>query len=243
MLAAYALAHLLAQPSRWRELQYWLPLLAVCIILFVAALSNKITLGDKVLIEIPWPPTILNALAIFRASGRFVWPLYYLLLWSVLAAIVRYCPPRLATVLLIIGITLQFTDLHGKFAEFRHEFRHQPIWQTPLKDPLWEQAAEHYHHFSVVPPQLGGDSYIPLAHLAARHGASIDVGDVARPDNAALKAYADKQSAEIAGGRLRSDTLYILPHAAELDASRSHLGANVEIRSADGYVLLLPSGL
>ena len=242
MLAAFAFAHLLAQPSRWRELQLWLPLLAVCITLFAAALSYKITLGDRVLTEIPWPPAILDALAIFRASGRFVWPLYYLLLWAVLAAIVRYCPPRLATVLLIIGIALQFNDLRGKFAEFRHEFRHQPIWQTPLKNPLWEQAAEHYHNISVIPPQPAGDAYIPLAHLAARHGVSIDIGYVARPDNAALKAYADKQSAEIAGGHLSSDTLYILPHAAKLDAVRSRLGANVEIQSADGYVLLLPSG-
>jgi hypothetical protein len=98
-------------------------LLAVCIALFAAALSHKITLGSKVLIEIPWTPNILKAISVFRARGRFVWPLYYLLLWAVLAAIVHYCPLRLAIVLLIIGITLQFTDLRKKYAEFRQEFR------------------------------------------------------------------------------------------------------------------------
>jgi hypothetical protein len=165
------------------------------------------------------------------------------LLWAVLAVIVRYCSLRLATVLLIIGIILQFADLREKFAEFRQQFHHQPTWQTPLKDPLWEQAALRYHNFSVIPPQLGGDAYIPLAHLAALHGASIDVGYVARPNNSALKAYADKQSAQIAAGQLRSDTLYILPRMAELAAIHSRLGSNVEVRSADGHVLLLPSGL
>ncbi|MDD5319229.1 MAG: DUF6311 domain-containing protein [Methylococcales bacterium] len=236
ILAPYAFAHLLTQPPRWRVQQFWLPLLMVCVALFAAALSHKITLGSKVLIEIPWTPNILKALSVFRASGRFVWPLYYLLLWAVLAAIVHYCPLRLATVLLIIGITLQFTDLRKKFAEFRH----QPTWQTPLKDPLWEQAALRYHNFSVIPTQLEDDAYIPLAHLAALHGAAIDAGYVARPDNAALKAYADKQSDNIAEGRLRSDTLYILPQGEELAALLSRLSADVEIRSADGYVLLLP---
>jgi hypothetical protein len=243
ILAAYAFAHLLAQPRCWRAQQFWLPLLAVCIALFAAALSHKITLGSRVLVEIPWPPNILKALSVFRASGRFVWPLYYLLLWAVLAAIVRYCSLRLASILLIIGITLQFADLREKFAEFHHEFRHQPTWQTPLKDPLWEQAALRYRNFSVVPPQLEGDAYIPLAHLAALHGVRIDVGYVARPDNAALKAYVDKQSTEVAEGRLRSDTLYILTQNAELSAIRSRLDGNVEIRSADGHVILLPSGL
>lgn len=245
LLMAYAFAHLLAQPSRWRALQFWLPLLAICIALFAVALSNKITLGSSVLAEIPCPPGILNALAVFRASGRFVWPLHYLLLWAVLSAVTRYCPPRLAAVLLIIGVTLQFADLSKKFDEFRQEFHHQSSWETPLKNPLWEQAALRYRYFSVVPPLPEGDAYIPLAHLAAHHGAGIDIGYVSRPDSAALKAYADKQSVEIAEGRLRPDTLYIyiLPRAAEPAAVRSRLGANVAIHSADGHVLLLPSGL
>lgn len=240
LLAACACIILLTKPERRREMRFWRPVLAVCIALFAAALSHKITLGDRVLAEIPWPPVILDALAVFRASGRFVWPLYYLLLWAALATVARFCPPRLATVLLIVGVTLQFADLRGKFAEFRQEFRHQTAWRTPLQKPLWEDAARRYRKFSVVPPQMEGDAYLPLAHLAARHGAAIDIGYVARPDNAALKAYAEQQAADIAAGRLRPDTLYIFPQSAAVPA---RLGANAEMRHADGHVLLLPSGL
>ena len=214
ILAAYAFAHLLSQPLRRPSQQFWLPLVAVCIILFAAALSHKITLGSRLLAEIPCSPKLFSALSVFRATGRFVWPLYYLLLWGILATIVRYCPLRLSMTLLMMGIALQFTDLSGKFAEFRQEFRHQPVWQTPLKDPLWEQVALHYRNFSVIPPQLEGDAYIPLADLAARHHVRIDIGWVSRPDDAALKAYADNQSARIAEGRFSSDTLYILPRTA-----------------------------
>jgi hypothetical protein len=240
LLAAYACLTLLAKPAGRRETRFWWPLLAVCAALFVAALSHRITLGGRVLVEIPWPSAVLDALAVFRASGRFVWPLYYLLLWAVLAVVVRHASPRLATVLLVVAVVVQYADLREKFAEFRQEFRHQPAWRTTLQDPLWEQAARRYRNFSVVPPQPEGDAYIPLAHLAARHGVAIDAGYVARPDNAALKAYAERQAADVAAGRLRPDTLYIFPRAAAVPA---RLGADAEMRHADGYVLLLPSGL
>lgn len=242
VLAAAVFSGLLARPPRWQTARFWLPLLAASTLLFVAALSYRITVGANVLATIPWPAGILDVFAVFRASGRFVWLLYYLLLWGVLAAVVRRWSPRAAMILLVVGLGLQYADLRGKFGEFRHQFRNLPVWQTSLKDPVWEETAARYRHIIVYPPQTDGDAYIPLAHLAARNAASINIGYFARADSAAQRAYAQRLADEVSNGRLRPDTLYLFPRPADLEAIRDRLAAGDEVLEADGYGLLLPGG-
>lgn len=241
-LVVAAFARLLARPPRREAAHYWLPLLVIGMLLFIAALSYKITFGARLLATLPWPAGLLDVFAVFRASGRLVWPLYYLLLWGVLAAVVRRWPPRAAMILLVMGLGLQYADLSGKFGEFRHQFRNLPAWQAPLKDPVWEKAAMRYRYFSIVPAKLEGDAYVPLAHLAARHGAGIDVGLIARPDYAAQESYAQKLADDVSNGRLRPDTLYLFPRPADLAAIRDRLAAGDESLVANGYGLLLPGG-
>nr|MCR5002046.1 DUF6311 domain-containing protein [Lachnospiraceae bacterium] len=47
------------------------------IVLWVIALSPIVTFGDHVLYEIPLPSVIYDAWSMFRASGRFLWPVMY----------------------------------------------------------------------------------------------------------------------------------------------------------------------
>lgn len=233
-LAALAAFRLLTRPPSRHTLRSWLPLLVVSALLFVAALSHQISAGGRVLVTLPWPERVLETLSVFRASGRFVWPLYYLLMWLALAVVVRRFAPRAALLLLAAGVALQFADLRGKFAEFRADFRALPAWQTPLTDPLWAELAGQFRHLVVVPPRLEGDAYIPLARFAARHGADINVGYVARPDNAALRAYALRLEDDLRHQRLQPDTLYVFPAGAGVTPP-----AGQAWRAADGYRLLL----
>lgn len=239
-LAAAAFPRLLARPPRREMVRFWLPLWGASTFLFVAALSYKITFGARLLATLPLPAGILEILAVFRASGRFVWPLYYLLLWAVLAAVVRRWPRRAAMILLVIGLGLQYADLRGKFGEFRHQFRDLPVWQTPFKDPVWEETAARYRHITVYPPQTDGDAYIPLAHLAAHHAASINIGYFARPDSAAQRAYAQLLADEVANGRLRPDSAYVFSRREDLPTGRGYRAGVDQVRQADGYTLLLP---
>ena len=56
------------------------PLVLICIFLFLFAPSNVVTYNDKIITTVPLPNGLLDLCGIFRASSRMFYPVYYLIL-------------------------------------------------------------------------------------------------------------------------------------------------------------------
>src|SRR5262245_50756649 len=80
---------------RWGRL---LPLLVAALAMAMYALSPRVTVGSVVLFDLTGP--ITERLAVFRATGRFFWPLGYLLLTLAIAAVVTRARPSRAVLIL-----------------------------------------------------------------------------------------------------------------------------------------------
>ena len=46
---------------------------------FILSISNTINFGNFVLLDISLPKFLYAPLSVIRASGRFIWPIYYLI--------------------------------------------------------------------------------------------------------------------------------------------------------------------
>lgn len=163
------------------------PALLMAAALFVLSLSTSITLGKHVLFSYSLPAPLQHLLEIFRASGRFAWPLYYLMLILSVAAIANRLRPRYALPLLGLIIGLQAYDLAPKFAEFHQRHRQTPIQFSaapPALEPLLKNAAR-----LIVLPRPQGDDYLPWVQLALAHGLSLNLGIIARADETTLRAH------------------------------------------------------
>jgi hypothetical protein len=65
-------------------------LAAVLLAFVLFALSDRVTLGARVLLDVPLPEKLAYALGAFRASGRFVWPATFAALaWGLLTLLRR----------------------------------------------------------------------------------------------------------------------------------------------------------
>src|SRR5690606_3464633 len=71
-----SLAHL--HTIRGRNIRRFYPLVAAAFAFWLLALSNKVMLGNVHLFTIPLPSYLTQILSIFRSSGRFGWPMFYL---------------------------------------------------------------------------------------------------------------------------------------------------------------------
>ena len=60
-----------------------------CVVFGILALSPIVMLDDKVLFTIDWPQPIMSLLAIFRASGRFIWPICYMIMFGSIVVVFR----------------------------------------------------------------------------------------------------------------------------------------------------------
>ncbi len=194
----------------------------VALAMAVFALSQRITFASHVLVDLsgPW----IVPFAAFRASGRFFWPLGYLLMASALATIATRLPSRVALTVLLTLLVVQALDLHGAHEERRRGARDPNFyaWANPMVSPAWGRVLSGYHHLVIYPPPQCGPAPIawePAAYQAGLHGLTLNAGGVARPDDDARLRYCHDLGEQVKAGRLDSQTFYIVP-ASEVDAIR-----------------------
>src|SRR5207237_402188 len=62
----------------------WITVIVACVIMLLLAVSTRVTLGTHTLYQVPVSDAVARALGAYRAGGRFVWPLTYLLVaWAI----------------------------------------------------------------------------------------------------------------------------------------------------------------
>ncbi|MBF0372776.1 MAG: hypothetical protein HQL38_01735 [Alphaproteobacteria bacterium] len=182
------------------------------------AASTKITFGPYTLVDLDIPKGLAEILGSFRASGRFFWPAYYLILLAILALALR--PPVGWGWRLFVGamVVVQFLDtaslrgaVHAQWADYRYE--------SPLVDPVWERLPRHERRLSLLPHVLCDPDNTPGTELspaftlyAYRNGMSIDSFRAGRT-NKRVRHHACGGAPPWKRDGLRDDTAYVLsPH-------------------------------
>jgi hypothetical protein len=84
-------------------------LAAVLLAFALFALSSRVTLGARVLLDVPLPDKLAYALGAFRASGRFVWPATFAALAWALLTLLRQ-RQGFAVAVLALAAVLQVVD-------------------------------------------------------------------------------------------------------------------------------------
>jgi hypothetical protein len=183
------------------------------LVMAVYALSPRVTLGSAVLVDLTGPFT--ERLAIFRATGRFFWPLAYgLLIWAA-SIVVERARPAAAAAVMFAALGLQMVDLQGAHQERRRTSRDPGFhaWAQPMASAAWDAALPHYDHLVLYPPPQCGPSplaYEPAAYVAGLYRLSINAGGVARPDVAARLAYCHDLGESVKAGRIDDRSLYVM---------------------------------
>jgi len=181
------------------------------------ALSNNVTWLGKTVVNLDWFYSSVDGIAaVFRSSGRFIWPLHYLLLlfglWGV-TRLLRNAPAAAATALLGITVAMQAGDLKSGWASSPQTFRQVPEFGLPRGK---------FDHLAVFPMQvLGvcGDAYDePYVYRLMLHAYRLNLtfnsGVFARVDADRVRAACAAQDGAILEGRTDSRTLYAttVPH-------------------------------
>ncbi|MFO1434311.1 MAG: DUF6311 domain-containing protein [Candidatus Competibacteraceae bacterium] len=82
----------------------------VLIILLVLALSNKIFIGKIEFFQYSFPHFLANFAQSFRSSGRFFWPIFYIISLGTLAFAWRFLPRTLGMMIFILVAIVQFAE-------------------------------------------------------------------------------------------------------------------------------------
>lgn len=129
-------------------------IISVGLILFAA--SPVVTWNDKLLFVLTDSSTLTHYWSIFRATGRIIWPVNYLIyivvivcnakLWDSILENSRMQYRKTAviagTVTMAVCCFFQVFDISGRLVDLRKQFAKKETYVSPFQDPVWEELSE-----------------------------------------------------------------------------------------------------
>ncbi len=239
VLAAFSLPQILRQYPL-KPFYAYAPLALALVGMGIFSFSQNVGFGT-INFWAPWPAPLRMLGELFRSTGRFIWPLYYVFFFLAVAVISRRFSPRVtASVLAVLAVIQAVDALPG----WRHDAGYlrgrDVIYQTALRSPFWDKAAERYKAVRLAPHSIHHEHYLDVATMARREGIVTDSAYLSRASVTATDASRARIEHGIATGTWPSDTMFIVDEniarraSATLDLKRSLL-----VR-VDGLIVLAP---
>jgi hypothetical protein len=209
--------------------------------LTIFAVSNNIGIGAFEF-QIPLPDALMAVATIFRGSGRMIWPVMYMAIFVILYLVVRGHASRTAVLLLSIALVIQVVDTRAGWAVSRGFFMTAPTptWKTPLTDPFWEQAAQHYQSVRWLRPQNYSEQWMTLADYAGTHHLPTNAVYLGRVSTVATESAQAQSQRMVDSGIYAADTLYVLDNRTLLQAALTLNRETDVLARIDGLNVLAP---
>lgn len=228
------------------------PLLLLCLLLWIYALSSHITIAGNTIINLDYFYAPFSRITgTFRSSGRFLWPLYYFILLSILltAAMKK---PKQARIILSAALLIQCIDLaNWVIHKERLEYAKQP--SLALTDPAWQAVTTKYKNLVLIPPRLaatdvecGDGTFTPelfnaFQYFAGSKGLTFNSSLAARADTKLIEVLCNESVRAIERGEVDKTSAYVLDPKQKITAVFAQkLSAQVNCTKTEGYWLCLP---
>lgn len=189
----------------------------------------------------------------FRASGRLIWPLYYLLMIGALAWFFREfgsSSRTTVTALAIVGLTLQWLD-NGKLYERIQKVDGSYFSPSSFASPLWSNLKGKFKRIDLIPPSISTpcppytqagsyygnpDYYIAFAFLAVEQGLGINSGERARPQAVGLAEACSKEVSRFIDGAVDPDVLFVVDRVF-YERHKPKVSNSFECHVVDGLIV------
>lgn len=108
----------------------------------IYAISNNVTLGNHVILNIQLPKIILGLFSIFRVSGRFMWPIAYATVFLAIFLIVFSYKKKVGIFIILFCSALQVFDISSFIQSKQNKFKEAINNSTQLESEVWSYIAK-----------------------------------------------------------------------------------------------------
>ena len=207
------------------------------------SLTTNLSFMGKEIINIPLHNYLFGSLSIFAATGRFFWPVYYLIIIFSLITIYRNTKIMNGTIIIIVGLILQLADT---YPGLKHHFISRGHLKEPkiLENKIWKEIPENFDKFRTTYLYNNyGPLFTSLSHfLGTSKIKKTDIVLVAGMDRAkaALARYDFNNS--LYSNKMPEDTAYVIDNLGHLKLMKQILkDTNGGFFYRDNFWLFLPN--
>lgn len=238
----YILFKLINKIIEKQVLKKWFILLFLCLGLLLFSITNVVSFNSQILATFPLPKIIEKLGFIFRASGRFVWPFYYLLF---IGSIIVFSKIKIKSyfkiAFLALITVLQLYDIQELYTRWNLP---SGTYKTVLKDERWIEIMKNFDNIIIYPSfdynysiNYNND-YQDLSYLALKAGKPISNGYVARANVTKANEFNSFLMTDLASGNIDSNRLFITTdkHISAFDVLLNE--GTVDIHKMDNFVFI-----
>ena len=205
----------------------------VLFVFLILAWSPEIVFGTKTVMRIHYPEFILKILSTFRASGRFIWCVGYIIMLCCIMTVCRCSMKKVAYICAAGALILQLADIRGMI-EAKKVLISASSQINSMTSDQWEQLAEGKEHliilpYSTVQGERGVEGSYEMGNFAVGHGMTINYFPVARLDFEKIALNDNQYIEDLINGNDGEKNMYIL----DTDNRAKELGLTLYI--VDGY--------
>ena len=218
----------------------------VCLTVF--AFSNAIYWDDQLLTEISYGEKLELLFGMFRATGRFGWMLFYLVILLALYGIYTAVKnPKIACAVIVPFMLLQIYDLSGTLIEKHNYFytfstENRQYKSMDAQHPFWEDAIQKVDgiiEVADVHNPLFGNGMIDLASMCGTYGKHINSGFCARFNYHERYAVSENEENLFEQGEWRN-FLYVFEDRVFKDTFYLTLHDRCQVFFVDGQYAMVP---
>lgn len=199
--------------------------IVIAVSMFIAA-SPVGTFNEKVIYNIEYPEKVIDILSIFRASGRFVWIIDYIIYTAVFAVISKLDRKKTVVFISALCMCIQLMDLSEILSE-KHKMFAEPQKYVSVLDDSFDKIADGADEIVFLPLPKSylkkRRMYITFGEYASCHNMKLSSFYAARPDFDALSEYADKKYQELTDGNGEENILYVFFDKKDVPESNKNL--------------------
>lgn len=235
----------------------FIPIVIISILFIIFAISNNVDFGAQRLFSYEVPTFIGYFANTFRSSGRFFWPVYYLIYLYIFYIIFNYTNFNKNIIYILCICTLFFQLYENKFLRiYTQKGNFQQQWVSPIKSDVWVNFSRKYSNIIYVLPrsipsnwevlpadknQIKGVDQVSLAAFAAKNNMSISLGYFSRFDPEAFAIYGNKIKLSILQNKYASNSLYVFENDDLWNyAIKNNHSKDDFIGTIDGYRIVAP---
>lgn len=206
----------------------------------VYALSSQVKFGTTVLLDYKPGPVIDWLGNVFRYSGRFFWPVWYLLAYFLIKTAAKSFP-RFAFVLLPFLLAVQIWDLSLTYKAKSDFIRISYPISEPFKSEEWARLDKQYKNIFIF---AHNDNYRDMWRWAIRYNKNVNYGFLNRPSSKTEKLVSKVRENILSGFVPYKEYFYLIDseffkrieEAAKLNPTVAAL--KERIKEIDGFKIL-----
>lgn len=237
----YCLISIIIFKVNFLKSRRFIPLYFLTFLLVLFAVTNIITFGDKVILNIELPHILIKLGNVFRASGRFIWLFYYLLfLFAIYVFIKIRLREYIKIPVLFFIVLIQVYDISPIM--FR-EFQGGAYVSKKINQEKWIKITSKFNRIITYPPfenhLLSPMDYQDLCFVAQKNKMPITCGYVARDIGLINNKFKDTLNLNISESYLLSENdLYITTSKYVNEFIPLLYNKKLHVRYFDGYYFL-----